>query len=119
MSTRLPLVLLIVLVLWTALVGTDQRFTESLHADEQTIASTREDETRLGRGDGNGSMDDHVLDDQPTQVHMGAALDAGLLTDALAVPPACVLWAAYVAAPAERMRAPPYLEGIQRPPSIA
>ena len=79
MSTRIVASLLAFLMLWASLAVTEQRFTEALESPRQ-VASLSSDPKR---GDLNGSMDDHVVDDQPAQSFGEQPLDSGALVDSV------------------------------------
>lgn len=112
MFPRVVALLLSVLTLWLSLAVTEQRFAEALDLPEQTASVSGD----VKRSDMMGSMDDHVVDDQPAQRFAELALDLTALVDD--VNEAFFCGALPVGSPAKHadaMRAAPYLEGLRRP----
>lgn len=116
MSPRVVALLLSFLTLWLSLAVTEQRFAEALDLPGQT-ASVPGD---VKRSDMMGSMDDHVVDDQPAQLSAELALDLTALVDGVNKAFFCgALPAGSPAKHADAMRAAPHLEGLRRPPKSA
>lgn len=116
MSARVLAFLLAMLMLWSGLAVTEQRFAEALELPVQT-AGLSED---AKRGDLNGSMDDHVVDDQPAQPFGEPALDIAALIDSAGQAIGCSPASATCPLqPADTRWAAPLLEGLQRPPKNA
>jgi hypothetical protein len=116
MSSRALAFLLAVLMLWSGLAVTEQRFAEALDLPEQSAGATADPK----RSALQGSMDDHVVDDQPAQPFGGPALESAALIDT---------WGTNAFRTAERADRPspppiarwtaPYQEGLRRPPKTA
>jgi hypothetical protein len=116
MLPRITAFLLALLMLWSGLAVTEQRFAEALDLPEQMAGVSGD----AKRSDINGSMDDHVVDDQPAQAFGEPLFDLpalmGNLDDTVAV---LVAATQHPVPPADGLRAPPCLEGLQRPPARA
>ena len=116
MSARVPAFLLALLMLWSGLAVTEQRFAEALEEPVQT-AGLSED---AKRGDLNGSMDDHVVDDQPAQPFGEPALDIAVLIDSAGHAIGCsAAVSTCPVQPTDAQWATPFLEGLRRPPKSA
>ena len=116
MPPRVIAVLLAVLMLWSGLAVTEQRFAEALDLPEQ-VASLAGDGKR---SDLHGSMDDHVVDDQPAQPFGEPALDFAALTGTACIFLDCGAKGSGPPRQAiDSMRAPPHLESLRRPPKSA
>ena len=116
MSARVLAFLLAMLMLWSGLAVTEQRFAEALELPVQ-MAGLSDD---AKRSDLNGSMDDHVVDDQPAQPFGEPALDIAALIDSAGANVGCSAPAASrPLQPADTRWAAPFLEGLQRPPKNA
>jgi hypothetical protein len=116
MSSRVVTFLLAVLTLWSCLAVTEQRFAEALELPEQTADLTAD----VKRSDLNGSMDDHVVDDQPAQPVGEPALDFAALIDSLGLTVICsTAQSARPPQPPDALWAAPYLAGLRRPPKSA
>ena len=115
MYPRIAALFLALVMLWSGVAIVEQRFAEALGLP----ASTADVSMNGKRGDASGSMDDHWVDDQPSQPFSEPALDSALLMDmqrAVACPEhraSCPMRAD------EAPRAPPLLEGLRRPPRVA
>jgi hypothetical protein len=116
MPTRIAAFLLALLMLWSGMAVTEQRFAESLDLPEQTAGLSGDTK----RSDLNGSMDDHVVDDQPAQPFGEPALDFAALIDSAGQAASCSAAATGCPLqPTDSLWAAPYLEGLQRPPQSA
>lgn len=116
MSARVLAFLLAMLMLWSGLAVTEQRFAEALEMPVQTAGLS--DDAK--RGDLNGSMDDHVVDDQPAQPFGEPALDIAVLIDSAGPTIGCgAAVSACPLQPADARWAAPFLEGVRRPPKNA
>lgn len=116
MSARVLAFLLALLMLWSGLAVTEQRFAEALDLPAQAVDVSHDEK----RGDLAGSMDDHVVDDQPAQPFGEPALDTAVLLDTAGNPLGCSAPAsACPLPPADAPWAAPFLEGLQRPPKHA
>jgi hypothetical protein len=116
MLPRIVAFLLAFLMLWSGLAVTAQRFAETLAWPEQTTSQSGDSR----HSDGNGSMDDHVVDDQPAQPFGEPSLVFAALLDTAA--PGFAgddLKATCPARPAEATWVAPFLEGVRRPPRSA
>jgi hypothetical protein len=116
MSARTVAFLLAVLMLWSGLAVTEQRFAEALELPEQSVSLSGDPK----RSDVNGSMDDHVVDDQPAQSFGEPALVFAALVDSVetSISPRSTA-AVCPAQPADRSWETPLLQGIRRPPKSA
>lgn len=116
MSSRVIALLLSILTLWLSLAVTEQRFAEALDLSELTVSVSGD----AKRSDMLGSMDDHVVDDQPAQLFAEPALDLTALVDGVNQTLFCgALPAGSPAQHGDAMRAAPHLEGLRRPPKSA
>lgn len=116
MSARVLAFLLAMLMLWSGLAVTEQRFAEALELPVQTAGLS--DDAK--RGDLNGSMDDHVVDDQPAQPLGEPALDIAVLIDSAGHSIGCSAAVSVCPLPpTDAQWAAPFLEGLQRPPKSA
>lgn len=116
MSSRVIALLLSVLTLWLSLSVTEQRFAEALDLPEQTTSISGD----AKRSDMVGSMDDHVVDDQPAQPFGEPALDlTALVDDASRTVFGMLLVSNTPEQRADEIRAAPHLEGLRRPPKSA
>jgi hypothetical protein len=116
MSARVFAFLLAMLMLWSGLAVTEQRFAEALELPVQTAGLS--DDAK--RGDLNGSMDDHVVDDQPAQPFGEPPLDIAVLIDSAGHAIVCSAAASTrPVQPNDAHWATPFLEGLRRPPKNA
>ena len=116
MSSRVVAFLLAVLMLWSGLAVTEQRFAEALELPEQASALAED----AKRSDLRGSMDDHVVDDQPAQPFGEPALEFAALIDTAGSNGFCLKQRMSQPPPPPGVRwTPPCLEGLKRPPKTA
>ena len=115
MPTRMTAFLLALLLLWSGLAVTEQRFAEALDLPAPTAGVSGD----AKRSDVNGSMDDHVVDDQPAQAFGEPLLDLPALMGSVDQTAVLAPATPRPLPPADGWRAPPYLEGLQRPPARA
>jgi hypothetical protein len=115
MFIRTTALLLAVLMLWSGVAVTEQRFAEALDLPGQAASASGESK----RSDLVGSMDDHVVDDQPAQPFGDLASDLPALLDTTASTNRCAAVASFPIPHSGQMRPPPCLEGLQRPPACA
>ena len=116
MSARVLAFLLAMLMLWSGLAVTEQRFAEALDLPAQTVDVSHDEK----RGDLAGSMDDHVVDDQPAQPFGEPALDIAVLIDSAGHTIGCgAAVSTCPVQPTDAHWATPFLEGLRRPPKNA
>lgn len=115
MFTRVFALFLAMVMLWSGVAVVEQRFAEALGLPMSTADASIDGK----RGDANGSMDDHWVDDQPSQPFSEPALDSALLMDMQRAVPHCERWASCPVSADETPRAHPHLEGLRRPPRSA
>ncbi|RZI60209.1 MAG: hypothetical protein EOP14_02180 [Pseudomonas sp.] len=115
MFPRFLALFLALVMLWSGVAVVEQRFAEALGVPASTADASRSGK----RSDASGSMDDHWVDDQPSQPFSEPALDSALLMD---MQRAVLCPEHRVSSPMlvdEVPRAPPLLEGLRRPPRVA
>ena len=115
MYPRIAALFLALVMLWSGVAVVEQRFAEALGLP----ASTADASMNGKRGDASGSMDDHWVDDQPSQPFSEPALDSALLMDMQRAIPCPERRASCPMLADEAPRAPPFLEGLRRPPRVA
>lgn len=116
MPSRIVALLLAILLLWSGVAMTDQRFALATPGSTQEHSQSA---VERKSADLIGSLDDHQLADQPAQPHAEHVLDLTLLLDAghdrAGQPPATVR----PVQPNDVILPPPCLEEPQRPPCAA
>ncbi|RZL63513.1 MAG: hypothetical protein EOP81_12335 [Variovorax sp.] len=113
MPPRVAALLLALVLMWSGVAMAEQRI--AFASDAPTPSQSAEQPASQPAGFV-GSLGEHQVDDQPSQPHAEHVLDFVLLLDAVPGRRAGVLIAARPWPPADAMRLPPCLEGLQRPP---
>jgi hypothetical protein len=111
MFSRVFAFLMAMVMLWSSVAVAEQRFAEAL----ETPASTHVPGDAK-RSDVQGSMDDHWVDDQPSQPFAEPTLDLALWVDMHCAVPRCAIRTPPPAWADEVLQALPFLEGLRRPP---
>lgn len=106
--------LMAMVMLWSSVAVAEQRFAEALETPASTATVIVPGDAK--RSDAQGSMDDHWVDDQPSQSFAEPALDLALWVDMHCAVPRCAIRTPCPAWADEVLQAPPFLEGLRRPP---
>lgn len=113
MPPRVAAFLLALVLMWSGVAMADQRIAFASDAPAQMQGA---DHLKSQPAGFTGSLGEHQVDDQPSQPHAEHVLDFVVLLDAVPDRRAGVLIATRPWPPADAMRLPPCLEGLQRPP---
>lgn len=114
MFPRVFAFLMAMVMLWSSVAVAEQRFAEALETPASTATVTVPGDAK--RSDAQGSMDDHWVDDQPSQPFAEPVLDLALWVDMHCAVPRCAIRTPCPAWADEVLQAPPFLEGLRRPP---
>ena len=113
MPPRVVALLLAIVLLWSGVAMTEQRFAFAAGDPAQSHDQAAGESQHT---DFTGSLDDHLIDDQPIQPHAEHVLDFAALLDTEHDRHGHVLIAARPRPPVDVILLAPYLEGPQRPP---
>ena len=113
MPPRLVALLLAIVLLWSGVAMTEQRFALASQGPLQGHTSESQ------RADFSGSLDEHLIDDHPVQPHAEHVLDFTVLLDAERDRTSQPIATARPVQTADVIRPPPSLEAPQRPPRAA
>lgn len=114
MPPRVAAFLLALVLMWSGVAMAEQRF--AFASDVPVHTQSAEHPAESHPAGFVGSLGEHQVDDQPSQPHAEHVLDFVVLLDAVPDRRAGILIAARPWPPADAMRRPPCLEGLQRPP---
>jgi hypothetical protein len=114
MFPRVFAFLMAMVMLWSSVAVAEQRFAEALETPASTATVTVPGDAK--RSDAQGSMDDHWVDDQPSQPFAEPAPDLALWIGMHWAVPRCATRTPCPAWADEVLPAPPFLEGLRRPP---
>lgn len=114
MFPRVLAFLMAMVMLWSSVAVAEQRFAEALETPASTATVTVPGDAK--RSDAQGSMDDHWVDDQPSQPFAEPAPDLAPWVDMHCAVPRCATRTPCPAWADEVPQAPPFLEGLRRPP---